>query len=104
MPPKITLSTQMLNKAMQSPKVRKALEAKAQRVLPRAKAIALADGQKAFAQALKVTEGTRPGLRSPIGFKRPYARVGASVTPEIKKADGYKGLTRSQVLRRASDG
>lgn len=98
----INLSTKTINDLMQSQKVRQALQAKARRILPTAKAIALSDGQTAFANALEISEGTRPGTRSPSGVKRSYARVTAQITDELKKADGYNKLTRPQVLRRAA--
>lgn len=102
--PKLTISTRLLNDAMGSNKVRAALRAKANRVLPRAKAIAYSVGATEFAKALKVRDGTRPGTRSPSGFKRPYARVVAAVTPELKKKDGRTSLSRQQILRRGSSG
>lgn len=102
--PKTTISTRLINQAMGSNKVHAALKAKADRVLPRAKAIAYSVGASEFADALEVREGTRPGTNSPSGFKRPYARVVATVTPELKKKDGRTSLTRQQILRRGSSG
>lgn len=100
---KIQLSDEMFNQVMQSPTVQNRLRDKAARILPRARAIALSDGQAEFAKALEITPGIRPGTKSPTGLKRSYARVGASITPDVKK-DGYGKLSRQQVLRRASDG
>lgn len=97
------LSTEKLNQAMQSPAVRAALAAKAERVLPRAKSIALQDGKRQFAQALTVRQGTRPGTGSPSGLLRSFARVEATVTEDMRKIDGYGRLTRQQILRRATD-
>lgn len=101
---KMTISTRILNEAMGKPKVRAALKAKADRMLPTAKAVALSVGATEFADALRIAEGTRPGTNSPSGFKRPFARVIADVTPEMKKKDGRTQLTRQQILRRSAGG
>lgn len=100
-PPQISQET--LNQAMQSPKVRAALDAKAERILPRAKSNALRDGKRRFARALRISQGTRPGTGSPSGIQRSFARVGAEVTEEMRKIDGYGKLTRQQILRRSTD-
>ena len=100
---KMEISSKLLNQAMQSPSVQAALRNKAARVLPRAKAIALSDNQPGFAEAIVLTQAERPGTKSPTGLKRPYARIGAVITPEVKD-DGYNKLTRSQILKRASSG
>lgn len=101
---KPTISTRLLNEAMGKPKVRAALKAKADRILPTSRAIAHSVGANEFAKELHVEEGTRPGTRSPSGFQRPYARVVAKVTPEMKKKDGRTSLSRQQILRRGSNG
>lgn len=99
------VSTEKLNEALQQPGVRKALNARAQRILPTARAVALSVGAKAFSDALRVETGTRPGAKANEGLRRPYARVTAEVTPEMKRADGRTKLTRQQILRRgASNG
>lgn len=100
---KIQLSRKLINEAMQSSIVQKRLQDKAARVLPRAKAIALSDGQPALARALEISQAIRSGAKSPSGLQRPYARVGALITAEVKK-DGYGKLSRQQIMRRASNG
>ena len=100
---KIQLSRKLINEAMQSSIVQKRLQDKAARVLPRAKAIALSDGKAELSKALQVSYGVRSGAKSPSGLQRPYARVGATITPDMKK-DGYGRLSRQQVLRRAGSG
>lgn len=98
------LSTRRLNQALQSPTVRKALAARARRVLPRTRAIATNAGATEFARALRVTEGTRPGTGARDGLQRPYARIAATVTTEIRRADARSRLSRRQILRRGASG
>lgn len=98
------LSAEKLNALLDSPAVRAQLRARANRVLPTARAIAYSTGAAGFAEALKVSEGTRPGTGAKDGIKRSYARVGAVLTPELKRADGRTQLTRRMILRRAAHG
>lgn len=100
---RLEISRQKTNEILQSQTVRQALQAKARRILPMAKAIALSDGQSKFANALTVTDGTRPGTHSPTGLKRSYARIGAEITEDMQTERSYK-LTRQQILRRAGSG
>lgn len=95
-------STALLEQAAQHPAVRAALRAKAERVLPRAQRLAAAAGAVAFGRALDVVEGTRPGAKAQGGMRRPYARVTATVTDEIREADAGASLTRRQILRRSA--
>ena len=101
---RISISNKKLNELMASPQIRQKLQNKANRILPRAKALAYADGQTEFGKALSTTTGIRSGIKSPTGLRRPYARIGAQITPEMKKADGYTKTTRQQLLRKARDG
>lgn len=104
-PKKFTgLSTKQLNEALQTPAVRSALRARAERALPRTRAIAYSTGAAEFAKALKTTEGTRPGAGAKDGLRRPYARISAEVTPEMDRADGRTQLTRRMILRRGAHG
>lgn len=96
------LNTEQLNAIMQMPSVRAAIAAKAERALPRTKAIALSAGAAAFAEALEIQTGTRPGRDAKRGLRRSYARIAAKVTPEIRKRDKAAKLTRRQILRRGS--
>ena len=98
--PKITIET--LNAALDTPTVRAALRAKARRVLPRAQRIAYAAGSPEFAEALHLGEGTRPGAKSDGGLKRPYARITADVTEEMKLRDGRPTPTRRTILRQSA--
>lgn len=98
--PKITVDT--LNAALDNPKVRAALRAKARRVLPRAQRLAYAAGMTEFAEALHLDEGTRPGAKSDGGLKRPYARITADVTDEMRLRDGRPSPTRTTVLRQSA--
>lgn len=102
--PKFTgLKMREVNQLLQTPKVRKELEARAARVAPRARALAYQAGANEFAKAIRVSTGTRPGTGARGGLQRTYARVGATVTPEMVKADRRAKLTRMQILRRATN-
>lgn len=99
------LSVEALNEALQSAKVKGALAARANRVLPAAKATAYGAGADKFADALHVEAGTRPGTGAKDGLKRPYARVIAELTPEIRSETRSAKLSRQRILRRgASNG
>ena len=98
------LSDDAVNELLQLPTVRRALAARAARLLPAAKALALSSGATEFARGLRVTEGTRPGTGAKRGLRRTYARVGAEITPAVLAQDRAAKLTRRQILRRASSG
>lgn len=103
--PKFTgLSDAKVNEALQLPAVRRALAARAARVLPTARALAYKAGAVEFAKALQASEGTRPGTGAKGGLQRTYARIGAPITEELRKADRGASLSRRQILRRASNG
>lgn len=96
---KVTRAT--LEQAMNSPAVRAALRAKASRILPRAQRLAYQAGAKGFGDGLHLQEGTRPGAKAG-GFRRPYARVAAEVTEEMKTKDAAATMSRQSILRRSS--
>lgn len=98
----LRLSNDKISEIMASPAVRKALENKARRIHPRARSIANGAGATAFATALRVETGTRPGARSPTGLKRPFARVIADMDDAARDADRGADLSRIKILRRAS--
>lgn len=103
--PKFTgLSTKKVNQILQTQTVRKALNDRAARALPRARAIAYQAGATEFAKQLKVVQGTRPGTAAKAGLQRSYARVQATMTDEQKKRDRAAKITRRQILRRAGSG
>ena len=95
------VTSETIAKAMDTPAVRAALRAKAARVLPRAQRQAAAAGAAEFGRALHTEEGTRPGSKA-NGFRRPYARVTADVTEEMKLADAGAKSPRRSILRRAA--
>lgn len=97
------LSVEKLNEAMQSGEVRRALEARAARALPRTKALALSVGAVEFAKALRVSTGTRPGSGSREGLRRTYARITAEITPTMDKGKRLK-MSRREILRRGAIG
>ena len=96
------LSNAKINEIMANPAVRAALRAKAARVEPRAKSLAYASGAPGLAKALEVVVGVRPGTNSPTGLRRPFARVRAEITDDIRDSDRGAKLTRRQILRRSS--
>lgn len=69
------LLDQILAQAAASPSVRPALEAQAQRMLARARVLALKSGMPVFAASLHIEYGTRPGVKARRGHKRQYAEV-----------------------------
>lgn len=95
------LSTKRLNEIMQSPAIRAALRKRMERALPRTRAIALQHDAPLFAEALRIEEGTRPGTKAEGGLRRPYARLIADITPEMKRKDSRR-LSRKQILRRGA--
>lgn len=55
--------------------VQSALNAKARRIAPIVKRIALKEGDRHYAESVRVVQGRRPGTKSPTHLRRPYARV-----------------------------
>lgn len=87
---------------LQSPSVAAALNARGRLVLPRAQRGAADAGRVRMARALRVERGVRPGVKSPLGIKRPYVRVVADLTEDDRKADSRAKVTPRQVLRKAA--
>lgn len=96
------LSPELMEQVMNSPTVRAALRAKGERMLPRAQREAAAAGAGEFGRALRLVEGVRPGTKAEGGVKRPYVRVQAEVTEEMKDTDASARLSRTQILRRSA--
>lgn len=101
-PKPLQVTPELLEHAAQSPAVLAALRAKAARVLPNAQRVAAAAGAIEFGRELHVEEGVRPGTKATGGLRRPYARVTATVTDEMRTADSGAKLTRRQILRRSA--
>ncbi|ANC31432.1 hypothetical protein [Isoptericola dokdonensis] len=95
------ISRETIQQAALTDAVKAALAAKARRVLPRAQRLALSAGADELAGALHVDTGVRPGSKAG-GFRRPFARIEAEVTDEMKEADADARLTRRQILRRSA--
>ncbi len=91
-----------VRQAAEAESVRRAMRARAARILPRAQRLAYDAGATQLGDALRVQEGTRPGSKARRGLQRPYARVVADITPEMAAADARAKLTRRQILTRAS--
>jgi hypothetical protein len=98
------VSDEKINEALQSQAVRNALARRGARALPTARALAYRSGAASFAQALRMSEGTRSGAGARGNLKRTYVRIGAVVTPEMRREDRGASLSRRQILRRASNG
>ena len=104
-PKKFTgVSTKTLNEVLDSQTVRAALRARGARVLPRAKAIAFSNNTPDFANALNLTEGTRPGTGAKDGLRRSYVRIGAVLTDGMDAGTGRAKLTHREILRRGAHG
>lgn len=98
----VDLSPKKRQEILDHPSVRAAARAKAARMLPRAQRLAIEAGAPNFAKALRVVEGRRPGSKARDGIKRPFARVTANLTDELKTRDAGAKISRTQILRRAS--
>ena len=98
----LEVTTELLEQAARTPAVLAALRAKADRMLPNAQRVAAGAGAVEFGRALRVEEGVRPGSKAKGGLRRPYARVTADVTEEMRTADAGSKLTRTQILRRSA--
>lgn len=98
------LSSKTFDQALQSDPVRRALAARAARMLPKAQLEAAKAGRLQLAKALKVQSGVRPGTKAKGGMKRPFYRIYADYPEELSKLDSRARLTSREVLRRASRG
>lgn len=97
---KVHITRATIEQAMKAPKVRAALRAKADRIAARARVEAAGAGAPEAARNVAVTAGVRPGTKAG-GFRRPYARVAITTTPEQRAKDAGARLTHKQILRRA---
>lgn len=92
----------IFDQVLENETVLRAMRDKAARMLPRAQREAARAGAVELSRALHVEEGVRPGTKAENGLKRPYVRVTADLTEDLKDADAGASLTRQQILRRAS--
>lgn len=86
---------------LQNPAVRQALDATARRLVPILKSEALRDGDPAYAASVRMESGTRPGAKSPNGYRRPYARVLIGDPSANAKEYGNGHFPKKGYLRRA---
>lgn len=63
----------MRKNVLANPTVTAALNAKARRLAPIVKRIALKEGDQRYAASVRVIQGQRPGSKSPSHIQRPYA-------------------------------
>lgn len=99
---KLRITKRTTDAAMKSPAVRAELRRRAERTLPKVRAIAYSANAQHLAKSLRVTEGTRPGTGSRLGISRPYARVEGDSDPATRRADRRAGakLTHLKIMRR----
>lgn len=100
---RVVVDPESLDAAADSPQVLAALRAKAERILPTARRLAIAAGATDFANALRLEVGRRPGTKvhGAHKFKRPYARVIAGSEDAEALEYGDKGVSKQAILRRA---
>jgi hypothetical protein len=99
--PRPVVSRETINRAAQSPAVRRALQMKRDRVLARAQRLAIAAGLPEYGRSLRGEDGTRPGTRSPTGIKRPFSRVIATSADATSTEYGDQGVQKRAILRRS---
>ena len=99
-PVEITSAT--LDQVIESPRVREALHARGRLLLPRAQRIAATADAPIFGKAVRLEEGTRPGVKSPTGLKRPYARITAPLSEPVMREARRSRLSPQKILRRAA--
>lgn len=99
--PRIVIGRDVIDRAARTDTVRKALADKADRILPRAKRLALSANMPDFAAALHREDGTRPGTKSEKGIKRPFSRVIADNEAAESQEHGNVGVPKAAILRRA---
>lgn len=91
----------MEKNVLSNPAVRDALDAKARRIAPIVKRIALKDGDRSYAESVRIQTGRRPGAKSPTHVARPYARVVIGDEHATEKEHGSKYFPKKGFLRRA---
>lgn len=90
------LIDRVLDQAAASTGIPPVLDAKAQRMLARARVLAVKAGMPKFAASLHIEHGTRPGTKAKGGHRRQYAQVVG------KPVDGEHGtISPMQVLSRS---
>lgn len=90
----------MRKNVLSNPAVTSALNAKARRLAPVVKRIALKEGDRHYAESVRVVQGKRPGTKSPSHIQRPFARVIVGDEQATEKEFGGK-LPKNGFLRRA---
>lgn len=90
----------MRKNVLSNPTVTSALNAKARRLAPIVKRIALKEGDRHYAESVCVVQGRRPGTKSPSHIQRPYARVVVGDEQAAEKEYGGR-LPKKGFLRRA---
>lgn len=90
----------MRKNVLSNPTVASALNARACRLAPIVKRIALKEGDRHYAESVRVVQGQRPGTKSPSHIQRPYARVIVGDEQATEKEYGGR-IPKKGFLRRA---
>ena len=99
---KFTVSEDWMRKnVLANPTVVSALNAKARRLAPIVKRIALKEGDQRYAASVRIIQGQRPGSKPPSHIQRPYARVMVGDEQAAAKEYGDGNLPKKGFLRRA---
>lgn len=85
---------------LSNPTVQQALNDGARRMAPIVQQIAYKEGDKRYAESVRVTAGRRPGTKSPTHMRRPFARVTVGDPDADMKEYGGR-LPKKGFLRRA---
>ena len=101
--PRMRVDREWLNtNVLQNPGVRAAITQTARRLAPIVQQIALREGDRDYANSVRVeTGGTRPGLKSPTRIRRPQARVIIGDEHAMEKEHGTRIYPKKGFLRRA---
>ena len=91
----------MEKNVLTNPAVTAALDAKARRIAPIVQRIALKEGDREYAESVRIHSGRRPGVKSPTHIARPYARVIIGDEHATEKEYGSKHYPKKGFLRRA---
>ena len=91
----------MEKNVLTNPAVTAALDVKARRIAPIVQRIALKEGDREYAESVRIHSGRRPGVKSPTHIARPYARVIIGDEHATEKEYGSKHYPKKGFLRRA---
>lgn len=99
---KTTVTKATLEQALYSAAVDKALRARAGSLLPRTRALAYSHNLPTLARALDIETGIRPGGKASGGIRRPYARITAQMTTQMRRESARAHMSPKRLMRRAA--